>query len=41
MLLFFWNNFAKQKPSLSKQQLWLLDTFSTKKFEPISVVSFN
>ena len=30
MLLLFSNNEAKQKP-ISKQQLWLFDTFSTKK----------
>ena len=31
MPLLFSNNSAKQNPSISKQQLWLFDTFSTKK----------
>ena len=38
MLLLFSNNYAKQKP-ISKQQLRLLDTFSTKKSSQLT--SFN
>ena len=33
-------NQPKQKPSISKLQLWLLDTFNTKKIQPSSVVLF-
>ena len=41
MPLLFSNNQAKQKHSISKQQLWLFGTFSTKKIWPSSVVSFD